>query len=337
MVRAISSVSHGRPPVQANSANPPKPFLSPPPMAEEPRFPFTGDRPRMPEIPLHSGLSELADDYDGYIVDLWGVLHDGVTAFPAALDCLLEVRRRGKGVAILSNAPRRVDSVVARNREMGIGPEHFDAALSSGEVAWQHLESRDEPWYRALGRRCLHIGAGRDQGMREGLDYSFVTEVAEADFLLVTGTTSAEAKVADFVPLLDQALGRDLPLVCANPDLEVIRGGRREICAGALAVYYEERGGKLRQHGKPQREVFETCLDLLGLAAARRVAVIGDSLRTDVAGAQGAGLDAIFITGGIHGEALGCADGSAPDPARLDAFCAAANLVPRAALASLRW
>jgi HAD superfamily hydrolase (TIGR01459 family) len=291
----------------------------------------------MAVISIYPGLRDLAGRYDGFIVDLWGVLHDGIQAFPAALDCLAELHRRGKRLVILSNAPRRVASVVARNSEIGIDPGCYHGAMSSGEAAWQHLKTRPDAWYRALGRRCYHLGPERDWGMREGLDYDFVATVEQADFVLNTGAGRPEDRVEDFEPLLQAALARRLPMVCANPDLEVIRGGRREICAGAIAARYETLGGEVRYHGKPARDIFETCLALLEIADRSRVANIGDSLRTDVAGARAAGIDALFVAGGIHGEALGIAPGEAPEPARLAAFCKAAGERPAAALPLLRW
>jgi HAD superfamily hydrolase (TIGR01459 family) len=291
----------------------------------------------MAVISIYPGLRDLAGRYDGFIVDLWGVLHDGIQAFPAALDCLAELHRRGKRLVILSNAPRRVASVVARNSELGIDPGCYHGAMSSGEAAWQHLKTRPDAWYRALGRRCYHLGPERDWGMREGLDYDFVATVEQADFVLNTGAGRPEDRVEDFEPLLQAALARRLPMVCANPDLEVIRGGRREICAGAIAARYETLGGEVRYHGKPARDIFETCLALLEIADRSRVANIGDSLRTDVAGARAAGIDALFVAGGIHGEALGIAPGEAPEPARLAALCKAAGERPAAALPLLRW
>lgn len=288
-------------------------------------------------VPIHGGLSPLAERYDGFIVDLWGVLHDGVTAFPEALTCLAELKARGKRVWILSNAPRRATSVTERNAELGIRGEHFDGVMSSGEEAWRYLSDRCDPWYQALGRRCYHIGPARDAGMREGLDYTFVEDVAGADFLLNTGALTAEDRAGDYDALLTGALDHGLPMVCANPDLEVIRGGRREICAGAIALRYEELGGTVRYHGKPHRQVYETCLDSMGIADRARIAAIGDSLRTDIAGAQAIGIDGIFIAAGIHGEALGMVDGQPPDPARMAALFTKRELYPAATLPVLRW
>ena len=288
-------------------------------------------------IPIFAGLSDIADRYDGFIVDLWGVLHDGVRAFPEAVACLERLRGRAKRVLILSNAPRRARAVAARNAELGIPARLCDGVMSSGEAAWQHLATRADPWYRALGRRCYHLGPERDRGLREGLDYDFVDGPAEADFILNTGALSPEDRPATYDALLIEALGRNLPMVCANPDLEVIRGARREICAGTTALSYERLGGEVRYHGKPHPEIYETCFAMIGLPARARIAAIGDSLRTDIAGAQAAGIDGIFITGGLQGEELGVDAAGNAEPERLSALCAAAGELPTAALPVLRW
>ena len=291
----------------------------------------------MAEIPQPGGLASLAADYDAFIVDLWGVLHDGITAFPAAVDCLGRLKAAGKTVIILSNAPRRATVVAARNRELGIPDALVDLVMSSGEETWQHLKTKPDPWYRDLGMRCYHLGPARDLGMREGLDYDFVAGLDQADFILVTGILEADHGLEAYDGLLHAALARDVPMVCANPDLEVIRGGRRELCAGSIAQAYETIGGRLRSHGKPDPGIYRSCLRQAGLAADARVAMIGDSLRTDVAGAARAGLDAVFVVDGIHGTELGVDSAGDLDLDRLGELCAHYDAYPVALLPKLTW
>jgi HAD superfamily hydrolase (TIGR01459 family) len=287
-------------------------------------------------IPIHQGLAPLAEAYDGYVCDLWGVLHDGERAFPEAIACLETLRSRGAKIAVLSNAPRRAHEVEARMNELGIAPGLYDFVLSSGEATWQSLKTRTEPFYARLGRRCFHLGPDRDKGMRTGLDLAFVEDLSDADFVLNTGAHMASSTLDDYDGELRAAADRGLPMVCANPDLEVIRAGRREICAGLMARRYEALGGTVRYHGKPHAEVYDECLSGLGLPRDR-VAALGDSLRTDVAGAVAAEIDAILIAGGIHAEALGIAEGETPEQAALDALCADAGWTPVACLPALRW
>ncbi len=291
----------------------------------------------MSRPPLLPGLSALADRYDAFIVDLWGVMHDGITAFPPAIAALKALKAAGKRSVILSNAPRRVDVITARNAELGIPPDLPDALMSSGEDAWQHLKNRPDAWYQALGRRCYHLGPARDLGMRDGLDLDFVEALGEADFIMNTGNLDADDTVETYRAFLDRALVLKLPMICTNPDLEVLRGGRREICAGALALDYEQRGGAVRWHGKPHPEVYRSCFALLPGVAPERIAAIGDSLRTDVAGAKAAGIDSIFIAAGIHGAELGVETNGEVDPALFAAFVDRAQPLPTAVLPEMRW
>jgi len=240
-------------------------------------------------------------------------------------------------VLILSNAPRRAAAVAARTVELGVSAELFDAVMSSGEAVWRNLDGRGDPWYRALGRRCYHLGPERDHGMREGLDLEFVAEFPTADFILNTGALRTEDTAEDYAPLLETARGRGLPMVCANPDLEVIRGGRREICAGAVAAFYERLGGEVRYEGKPHRSIYRSCFDVLGFDRPKSMLAIGDSLRTDIAGAQAVGVDGLFVAGGIHAEELGMDGGTPPDEAALATMFQARGMYPLAVLDALRW
>jgi HAD superfamily hydrolase (TIGR01459 family) len=245
------------------------------------------------------GMRELAPRYDGFILDLWGVVHDGVAPFPGVLDCMERLIGAGKRLVLLSNAPRRADDVVRRIEKIGVPRRLYHAVMSSGEEAWQHLSRREEPFYAALGRRCLHIGSERDLDMREGLDLDWVDTAEAADFILNTGPAPTE-ETHDYAPLLHAARERDLPMVCANPDLVVIHGDRPALCAGVIAEQYEALGGRVRWHGKPYPSVYDSCLGLLGVADRRRILAIGDSLRTDIAGAAGAGIDSLLVVSGIH-------------------------------------
>ncbi len=291
----------------------------------------------MASVPLYDGLAALASRYDGFICDLWGVLHDGVTAFPAAIDCLQHLRTAGKQVVILSNAPRRAGEVRDSAARLGILPELHCGVVSSGEAAWQHLRHRPDAFYKSLGTRCYHLGPDRDHGMREGLDLEFVEDIAAADFLLNTGAHMAKDTPEVYAGELEAGAARELPMVCANPDLEVIRGGRREICAGALARTYEELGGEVRYHGKPHADIYEACFVALEGIARDRILAVGDSLRTDIVGGQAAGIDSLFIAGGIHAESLDLHGSDASDGALLNTLFAAQDTTPSAAMRSFVW
>jgi len=182
---------------------------------------------------LFDGMRALAPEYDGVILDLWGVVHDGTAPFPGVLDCMERLIGAGKRLVLLSNAPRRSDDVVRRIARIGVPERLYHGVMSSGEEAWQHLKHRDEPFYAGLGRRCLQIGSERDLEMRDGLDLAFVATPAEADFILNTGPAEWNDTIEDYAPALQAALARGLPMVCANPDLVVTHDGKPALCAGA--------------------------------------------------------------------------------------------------------
>ncbi len=282
------------------------------------------------------GLREIAADYDGFVLDLWGVIHDGMKPYPGVLDCLRTLLAEGKRVALLSNAPRRADDIVRRITAIGVPEGLYHEVMSSGEEAWQHLKQRDDPFYAGLGRNCLHICSDRDLEIRVGLDLDYVESAEAADFILNTGPAGWDDTIDDYAPLLAAARERGLKMVCANPDLMVNHGAKLALCAGALAVHYEAIGGEVRWHGKPYPSVYEACLQLLGVADKTRILAVGDSLRTDIAGANAAGLDSLLIAGqGIHAEEF--APNGTPDPARIEAAAAVAGVRPTMTAARFIW
>lgn len=256
-----------------------------------------------------TGLGAIADGTALVVMDLWGCMHDGVTVYPAALDVLERLKARGIPVALVSNAPRRAAIVATRLGQMGIPPDLYAGLYTSGEMIWQHLAARSEPGFRDLGAKVHVIGAQDDPGFFAGTGCE-PAPLADADFVLVFGVAGETVRLEDFAADLAAARARDLPLVCANPDLVVHRGGIEEICAGAIAEAYRETGGRVLIEGKPYPGVYRRALADLGLAdlgladpgnADRgRVLGIGDALRTDVAGAAGIGARSLLIAGGIH-------------------------------------
>jgi HAD superfamily hydrolase (TIGR01459 family) len=291
----------------------------------------------VPLPPSIRGLAQIAGRYDGFILDLWGVLHDGDKPYPGAVDCLRRLREAGKRTMALSNAPRRVDVAAKRMAEIGIPPHLLDAVMTSGEDAWQHLKVRTDPWYAKLGRKCFHLGPERDTGMLEGQDLEVVHDVADAEFILNTGAHMDGETLTQYEPLLRQGAAMRIPMVCANPDLVVIHHGRMQICAGSLAERFEALGGHVRWHGKPHRDMYQLCFQLLGVADRRRILAVGDSFRTDIAGAKGAGIDAAFVAHGIHGEELEVPPGGHPNPEKLNALIGKTGLSPVAVLPNFVW
>jgi HAD superfamily hydrolase (TIGR01459 family) len=259
------------------------------------------------------GLAEIADHIDGFVLDLWGVMHDGVQPYPGAIDCLENIRKAGKKAVFLSNAPRRNMAVIEQLTKFGVPRECYQDVVTSGDVAWRAMRDRDDDFVRSLGRDCLHIGPERDLTMLEGGFLNPVKTAAEASFGLITGAYTADDKATDYDDMLRPLVERGLPAICANPDLEVIRGGKREICAGAIAARFEELGGTVRYYGKPHANVLEEALRLIGVDKSRAV-MVGDSFRTDIASANAAGVAGVFVARGIYAERLGIQPGEQPNP-----------------------
>jgi HAD superfamily hydrolase (TIGR01459 family) len=247
-----------------------------------------------------SGFRELAEKYDGFIVDLWGVVHDGIKTYPGVVDCLARLKGAGKRVVFLSNAPRRAAAIGRALGYMGVGSELYDGIMSSGEAVFLALRDRDEAEFAGLGRKIFHLGPARDRDVFDTLDLIEVEDVAEADFLLNTGPDDylGPDDPTIYEPVLNKALAAGVVMICANPDLEVVRDGKRIICAGILAQWFAERGGRVILRGKPDAAIYGPTLKLRGSSKERTLAV-GDSLRTDIAGASAAGIDACWVLSGI--------------------------------------
>lgn len=256
----------------------------------------------MTEFPR--GLGAIVDEFDLVVMDLWGCMHDGLTCYPAALDALLRLRDRGVPVALVSNAPRRIETVRPRLRALGLSDDLYAGFYTSGEEVWNHIAARDQPAYAELGRNVYPIMGELDRGFVNGLDLHPVEAIEAADFILALGVESAATRVEDFAAVLKSARARDLPLVCANPDLIVHRGSIVEICAGAIADAYAALGGRVISEGKPQPGVYRRVLQDFRITQPARLLCVGDSLRTDVAGATGIGARSLFIAGGIHQDEL---------------------------------
>ena len=277
------------------------------------------------------GISTVLSDYDGFVLDLWGVIHDGVRPYPQAAVCLERLRDAGKRTVLLSNAPRRATVAQAGLRAMGIGDDLYTDIMTSGEATHILLRDKEDAWFAGLGRKVFHLGPERDRNVIAGLPLDLVTNPSDADFVLNTGPDDAggPTEVGDWDDLLMAFHQARLPMICANPDLEVMRGPLRLICAGALTARYEQIGGQARWVGKPDPEIYPTVLKMLSVPAARVLAV-GDTLRTDIAGAQGIGVDSCWVLGGIHA-------GDFPDDAAAERHARSAGLVPEMAMQYFSW
>jgi HAD superfamily hydrolase (TIGR01459 family) len=251
------------------------------------------------------GIRSLVDRYDTYVVDLWGTLHNGIVAYPGAIDALARLKDKGKRIGLLSNAPRRAALAVELLESLGIKTELYDAVLTSGESVFLALRNRPDPWHRKLTGACWHMGTARDRRVFEGLDIELLDTPDGAGFSVVSGAKMNEERLEDYLDQLDLALAMGLPMICANPDIWVPIGDVLAICAGAFAEYYESKGGDVYWHGKPRASIYHQLFAELEAAGGgpvdpARTLAIGDGLHTDIAGAAGIGVESALLVGGVH-------------------------------------
>ncbi len=286
------------------------------------------------------GLAEISDAYDVILCDVWGVLHDGVAAFPPASDALVAYRRRGGTVVLVTNAPRPSAPIRGQLRKLGVSPDAFDAIATSGDVTIGLIAERiDDP--------VLHIGPPRDLSLFEAAGEAAgrspkLVSLADSAYVLCTGLRDDVADTLDdYEAELRAMAARGLPMVCANPDIVIHRGEALIYCAGALAERFVALGGNVVYAGKPHAPIYRHALALAEAARGRavdpsRALAVGDGMKTDIAGASRAGLDALLVTRGIHRTALhGDAFEAPADEGRVRRLCAEFKLWPVATIGSL--
>jgi HAD superfamily hydrolase (TIGR01459 family) len=276
----------------------------------------------------------LARDYDVVLCDVWGVVHNGLAAFPAACDALMRFRAEGGTAMLITNAPRSGEAVARILDRLKVPRQAYDAITSSGDVTRGIVKTR-------LAESVFHLGPERDLSIFAGLDVKFAPPEA-ADYVVCSGLFDDTIETPeDYRELLQALRARSRFMVCANPDIVVERGDTLVYCAGALADAYAELGGDVLYCGKPHPPIYELALaTAAGLRNAKtlsnqRVLAIGDSVRTDLKGAAALGLDCMFITSGIHAEEYGSRE--APDLAALNTMFAAAGVKPRGVMRELIW
>jgi HAD superfamily hydrolase (TIGR01459 family) len=278
-------------------------------------------------------FSTLASAYDVVLSDVWGVVHNGLAAWPDACEALARYRAQGGTVVLISNAPRPGEGVMRHLDRLMVPREAYDAIVTSGDVTRAVMAKR-------AGEPMFHVGPERDLGIFAGLDAP-QAPIEEAAYVVCTGPVNDEVETPeDYRDLLDRMRARSLFMLCGNPDLVVERGDRLVYCAGAIADLYREMGGEVLYAGKPYRPIYDQAL--AKAAALRggdtphtRVLAIGDSVRTDLKGAADLGIDVLFVTSGIHAEELGGRDD--PDLATLARMFAEAKLAPKAVTRRLVW
>lgn len=258
----------------------------------------------MQEPRLIEHLAPLAADYDALLCDAWGVIHNGVRLFDGAAEALVRFRAERGPVVILTNAPRPSSIIPEQLDRLGLPREAYDGVVTSGDATRAEIAARlPAPVYR--------LGPDKDDLLYDGMEVAFAP-IEEAGFIVCTGLVDERNDTPeDYRALLEKAAARGLPMICANPDIVVRFAGRLIYCAGALAELYRTLGGEVVYGGKPYPAIYKVALRQVEEARGapvetRRVLAVGDGVRTDIAGANAQGIDAVFIAGegGVHeGEA----------------------------------
>lgn len=283
-----------------------------------------------PAIDIIEHIAPLARASTAWLTDIWGVMHNGVTPFAAAVAACEAFRASGGTVVLLSNAPRPADAVAAQLDRIGVRRAAWDVIISSGDATRALLADLPQV-------PLFHLGPERDLPLYEGLDVD-LSDDAAARAVVCTGLFDDETETPDdYAPLLTRFHAHGCQMICANPDLTVERGGKLIYCAGAIAAAYEAMGGRVTYAGKPYLPIYD--MALARIAAQRGSAVekaevlaIGDGIRTDILGAGRAGIASVYIASGVHMPA-----GATLDAATLETLFADNGARPIAAMAHLAW
>lgn len=243
-----------------------------------------------------SSVKEIIDNYNYFIIDLWGVLHDGTKPYPNAVATLKFLEDSGKKIALLSNAPRRSSKAKIVLDNLGFHEQHYDYLLTSGEATFNYVKEN----YNS-GDTYFYIGPEKDRDILNGSGLVEVSKANNAKFALVTGFDKFGSVFEERKYQADEALAAGLTLLCANPDRKVVnQNGETQICAGMVAEYYAQQGGKVIYFGKPYESVYQNIIKKFNIENTSEILCIGDSFHTDIRGANNIGADSLFVSIGIH-------------------------------------
>lgn len=259
----------------------------------------------MIESKVISGLSEIIKNYNYYIIDLWGVLHDGMKPYPDALEAMKYLAEHKKSVILLSNAPRRAVKAKEKLDELGFTSDLYNNIITSGEVTFNFVKNEIE------GSNYVYIGPDKDRDLLDGAGKTEVASAKEADFAIATGFEGFGSVFEEKKQQLDECLEAGITLLCANPDMKVINQvGEEQICAGVMAEYYLKKGGEVEYFGKPYPRSYAECKRMFGHPENSDICCIGDSFHTDIEGGNRAGARTLLIAGGIYKDDIDDGQGS---------------------------
>jgi HAD superfamily hydrolase (TIGR01459 family) len=284
-------------------------------------------------IPLMDSVAKLAAGTDAWIVDIWGVMHNGVSVFPKAVTACQKLRQRGGVVVFVTNAPRTAAAVQSQIDGIGVPRDCYDVIVTSGDLTRDLIA----PWQR---RPLLHVGPDRDKSLFDGLDIA-AAPAGTCEVVVCSGLYDDTKETPDdYTTLFTPLARRGVPMICANPDIKVERGRRQVYCAGSIAREYQQMGGRVALAGKPHQPIYDLAKReaeaVLGRAVeASEILAIGDGLLTDVKGAVNCGYDVLYISAGVHAKEYG--EHGEPDPEKLTAWLVGHGVAPVATMPMLAW
>jgi len=286
------------------------------------------------------GISDISDSYMGFIIDQWGVLHNGEKVYDGVIDCLKELKSRKKHIIILSNSGKRSEINKDRLKKLGIGPSLYDEILTSGEMTWHGLNAQDQGFFQNLGKKVYVISRGNDSTIVDGLDVEVVDDPSEANFMIISGSDAPEKNLADYEPILKKAVRKQLTALCANPDSLGVMGSQSIMGAGTIARRYADYGGVVHYIGKPHKPIFQECVRKLQAQDVYpgQTIIIGDSMTHDITGGNLMNIDTCLVRTGLHAHAFkGAKDPAAVNKA-LDLLSKQYNnVMPKYMVGKLEW
>jgi HAD superfamily hydrolase (TIGR01459 family) len=286
---------------------------------------------------LISGIKEISKNYNYFIFDVWGVLHDGSKAYPNVVETLEFLKKEGKKICFLSNAPRRSHKVAQVLENLGINKNFYDFILTSGQATYFDLEKNQKNNFQNFGNKYFYIGPDKDLDLLEGLNYQKVENAKDASFIINTGFENQDSTIDEKLPQIIQAKEHNLLMLCVNPDLIVVnQAGKEMICAGALAREYEKMQGQVRYYGKPFASVYEMVLEKFGNPKKEELIAIGDGLETDILGANKFAIANILVTGGILANSLAIKFFEEPNMEKLNQICQKYQIFPQFVISNLK-
>ena len=247
----------------------------------------------MIKIEKKKNFSEIINTYEVFFFDLYGVTHNGIKLFPGIINILKKIKNFKKKVFFISNAPRQSIKIKKFLKKIGLNRNLYFDVISSGDI------TREEYLIKLKKKKYYFIGANKDKDFCKGLKISEKKDLKNADFILNLGLNEGEG-VNNYIKILSEAAKKSLLMICVNPDLEVIRGKKKEICAGSIALEYEKFGGKVKYFGKPDVKIYKKAMQIAGIKDKKKILAVGDSLRTDILGANNFKIDSVLVLSGIH-------------------------------------